>query len=237
MSNTTVISFYPGGCGNRYMKYLLGNEFETRGIAYDSSYSDKYRYLIGVNQPELILHRQYTLTHCLNKDKICQIFGNVPIIVIKSDFKQSLKREWLINGQYGYHDRKINNEPEKELLECYSANKDSLWPECQTIEQFSLLPDKYQQEIQQKYKENQEFSKISSAWSTIVWHHNYYDQFPVDTTDCKIIDITNPTDYVTTVLSNEINHYHDPIFDFCWNVFETYGPTAPIINLYNQQYN
>ena len=72
----SVIGFYPGGGGNRYLRYLQNKEYHTPKTFYDSCFKDQSpeaRYLIKKNIS--FEYNDILLTHCMNQRHIRDIFG------------------------------------------------------------------------------------------------------------------------------------------------------------------
>ena len=53
MNDITVIAFYPGGGGNRYLRKLLNREFKTANISYDSKSVDPSTPIVDLYHREL----------------------------------------------------------------------------------------------------------------------------------------------------------------------------------------
>jgi hypothetical protein len=190
VNNLSVIAFYPGGGGNRYLRYLQNKDFSNYNVSYDNivvGQKSEYRYLLNpLSKP---LDTNPILTHCLNSKQIIKFFGPCDITILQTDFKKSLRREWCLQGLQLYK-KKVQNEVTHDLL--------------------------------------------NSVWSTITWHHNYYTQHQIDTSNCKIIDITTGSDDFAKVIQQELENYYSKLFDFCWEIYTNQGPTAPIVTLYDQ---
>lgn len=221
----TIIAFYPGGGGNRYLRKLLGEEYSTLGIAYDNKFKNQtfeHRYLLGNIPPPTT---DVVLTHCMNVNRIREVFNPGQILVIKTDLFKSLRREWILNGHKLYN-KQYTESKEKKIVELYNAIKTDSWPMCNTYKEFSELDAKYQTEVLAKIVEVP--IELHSAWATITWHREYY----------KEVDITGTTEVddveFLQVIETELDSYQHPIFHFCQQQYEKYGPTAPIVELYNQ---
>ena len=192
MSDLSVIAFYPGGGGNRYLRYLQNKEFDDYNISYDSDsiwtkQRSEYRYLLTPFSAPVT--GNIVLTHCLNPQQIIKFFGPCDITILLTDFKKSLRREWLLQGLKLYK-KEVGSESEHDL--------------------------------------------INSVWSTIVWHHNYYNQYPMITNGCKIVNIATGLDKFAKVMQQELENYHSKLFEFCWDIYSSQGPSASIITLYDQ---
>ncbi len=190
MNDLSIIAFYPGGGGNRYLRYLQNKDFNNYNISYDiesESQHDEYRYLLTPFSTSI--GSNVILTHCLVPQQIIKFFGPCNITILQTDFKKSLRREWCLQGLQFYKE-KVQNDLDYEL--------------------------------------------INSAWSTIVWHHAYYNQYPMITDGCKVVDVTTGSDKFAKVMQQELENYHSKLFEFCWNIYSSRGPSAPIITLYDQ---
>lgn len=191
MSNLTIIGYYPGAGGNRFLRNLEGKEFRKH-----ASYDNMSNQLFQDRYPDSNIHSSHdnksnpvVLTHCMNVATLNQQFAPTKIIIIKSNFKQSLMRQWALNGIALY----INQHTDNNNV------------------------------------------KLNSAWTTICWHHAYYETYPNDTRGAIIIDIETDSTEFAEVMRSELNKYSDEMFEFCWDTYKQLGPTAPIIDLYNNQ--
>jgi hypothetical protein len=160
-----VIAYYPGAGGNRYLRYTLGQEYNTLNRAYDEEILDQmpgHRYLLP-NQIEDISN-QTVLTHCLNHQRIREIFGAASVFLIVSNLKECLRREWALNGHTFYlkmtEHFKINDPTYDEFPDVKSA-----WA---TIEYHNKYYKEYPFDIMESgalytkidiTKDNDEFSK------------------------------------------------------------------------------
>lgn len=190
MNDLSIIAFYPGGGGNRYLMYLQNKDFNKYHVSYDHKRTGQqveYRYLL--TPLSTLISSNFILTHCLAPQQIIKFFGPCNITILETDFKKSLRREWCLQGLQLYK-KKVQNDPDYEL--------------------------------------------VNSAWSTIVWHHAYYNQYPIDTNGCKVIDVANGSDKFSKVMQQELENYHSKLFEFCWDIYNSQGPSAPIITLYDQ---
>ena len=190
MNKISVIAYYPGGGGNRYLRYLQKEEFEKAYTAYDQFYMHyEYRHLL--DPIEFPLKSQLILTHCLNSEKIKSTVGPCDITFIITDFKKSLQREWSINGYANYKQKIVDIKSE-------------------------------------------ELKKLDSAWATIVWHHDYYKNYPISTENYKVVNTLIDDNKFTQSMNIELGRYYDDTFEFCWDIYNQQGPTASIITLYTQ---
>jgi hypothetical protein len=220
-----VIAFYPGGGGNRYLRKLQDKEFSTQGIAYDDTFRDQsieYRYLLdNIVRPTTDI----VLTHCMDYDRIQTILNPDRVLVIKTDLYKSLQREWLLNG-HNIYTTKQNKDLKKTIVDLYRNIKTDLWPFCDTYEDFLQLPAVYQREVLDKVIDIP--VELESAWSTIVWHLNYYQHSNIDSAT-----VVNDKDFMA-IITHELYSYSDSIFEFCWQQYQLHGAQAPIVDLYNQ---
>ena len=169
-----VIAFYPGGGGNRYIRYIAGLEYSQNNAVYDRQAPSQFfanRYLTnGVDTSKNII-----LTHCLNKEHIKSLIENCRITFLISDFKKSLHREWKLMGHARYTP---NYDTIK--IEHYNAVKDPSWPDVNTAEDLLTLPEHIKNEINTTYKQidhlvnpDGEYQYLVTAFATISWHDNY----------------------------------------------------------------
>lgn len=97
--NKPVIAFYPGAGGHRLMNSLLGVDYTAKGITYDN-YSQCHldnRYLY--KNFKITVPTSTVLTHCIDIDLIRKIIPNRNIILIESNYKDSLRRHWVLFGK------------------------------------------------------------------------------------------------------------------------------------------
>jgi hypothetical protein len=221
-----IIAFYPGGCGNRYLQYLLGNDWSAYHRSYDNMASQlfEHRYLLSSAPPAV---QKHTLTHSINSEQISQAFPNQPIVFIKTDLQQSLRREWMLHG----HERflKKKSRADKSRIEHYCAIKDSSWPDINSTEMLDSLPAHILKEVNDNYvKVNNttgiissmlvEYSdKIESAYENIQWHLDYYKTYPKEFSKVStIIDIETCDSEFAQVVKNELGLYSSEVFDNVW---------------------
>jgi hypothetical protein len=221
-----IIAYYPGGCGNRYLQYLLGNEWATHSRSYDNAAFQlfEHRYLLSSVPPAV---QEYTLTHSMNCEQISQAFPDQPIVFIKTDLQQSLRREWMLHG----HERflKKKSSADKSRIEHYCAIKDSSWPEIDSTEMLDSLPEHILKEVNDNYVNMNtttgiissmivEYSdKIESAYENIHWHLDYYKTYPEDFSKATtIIDVETCDTEFATVVKNELGLYSSEVFDNVW---------------------
>ena len=207
-----IIGFYPGGGGNRYLRYINNIEYSRHNVTYDSLvYGQKFinRYLLnGIGQ----IDNNVILTHCLNETHIKSVIGNCNITFLKTNFKKSLHREWNLIGHSRYKSDNTNIR-----LEHYNAIKDTTWPEVANEQEFLLLPERIRTEVDLKYKElnhlidpTREYQRLITAFETISWHDAYYKQYPYQQINSKIIDIDIDDSDFANIMRRELNIDIDP---------------------------
>jgi hypothetical protein len=227
-----VIAFFPGAGGNRYLQMLLGNDWQHLGISYDFKNHDQhfdYRYLLdNVSESD----SKYTLTHCMNSNKIADLFPSREITFIVSDLKQSLKREWMLNGHDRFLKKQIKTTPSR--LEHYRAYKDDAWPDVDSEYQLDNLAEYILKEVNQDFKHlisdnfpvpgtmaqiTQEcIAEINSAYEIITWHQRYYQTVGLDySAATNVVDISTDCDEFSTLMRTELELYQNNIFDRVWN--------------------
>ena len=236
MNNRTVIAFYPGAGGNRYLNYLNNKEYQTLNKNYDYSVKNQlveHRYLLnGVNKYNK--DYDYKLTHCLNQERIVEIFEPDNIILIKSDFKKSLSRAYKIHGLELYSRLYKTPHYNEVILSVYNDIKDKSWPVINDINEFIKLDTFIQHEVTNFISNHTSNDNVNFAWSVISWHHEYYDFFRPSIITDDIVTIPDSDSEFSCIMNTELSNYNDDIFEFCWNMFNQYGKNAPIIDLYNQ---
>ena len=228
MNDITVIAFYPGGGGNRYLQKLLNREFKTANISYDSKSTNQlmsHRYLLSdvIDPPRT----NYVLTHCMDYAKIRSAFGDADIKMIETDFKKSIRREWMLDGQALYTRRYTENQRDT-IVNAYNGIKDSSWPMCTCYDNFLKLPMQYQIEVLNELAITP--PELMSAWAVITWHNNYYNQYPVSIPSANIVT----DEEFMSIMQTELDSYQNDIFEFCW---DNSDPNTPIVDLYNNKLN
>lgn len=224
-----IIAFYPGAGGNRYLQLLLGNEWNRHGVSYDNkNYQEfEYRYLLS----PIVERSGHILTHCMNSQLIRENFPGQDILFIKSDSKESLRREWMLHG----HDRYINTVDHDSVsrLEHYNAFKDPGWPDISTATMLDSLPEIILNEVNKDYQNliktqsrpatkleqltHDCVTKIQSAWENISWHKNYYEQYPEDFSLAQeIIDIDRDQSDYAIFMRKELALYRNELYDRVW---------------------
>jgi hypothetical protein len=227
-----IIAFYPGAVGNRYLQRLLGKKWNDLNKSYDINNIEQcyeHRYLTtDVIKPS----SEYVLTHCLNSNRIQQLLPALPVVVIKSDLKSSLRREWILHGHQRYMNKNIKNTVSR--LDHYCAIKDPSWPDIFNESEIDQLPVNILKEVSIDYCRvvtntysvpgslveltQSLVNKINSAYEIISWHINYYYQlYPVDIAAQQIIDIDNDDNEFSELMRQELSLYQSEIFDQVWN--------------------
>jgi hypothetical protein len=223
VNKPTVIAFYPGAGGNRYLRYLTGKEYLTPDITYDNKFTDQkfeFRYLLE----KVKVNQEFILTHCLNYSHINEQLNPKKVIMINSDFKKSLRREWWLNGNNLYK-QKVQLVNQDCMLTTYNNIKDPNWPNILTVE--DMLPD-HKKETMEKMSKYNVPEELNSAWATVSWHHAYYEKYPVE---LGYAEIANDQEFVN-FMEYELNKYDNEYFNFSWDIFNRYGPNATINELY-----
>jgi hypothetical protein len=83
-----IISFYPGGGGNRYLQLLSGGKWKQPGVSYDHTNLQKFEHRYLLSSPALPNNTDNILTHCINSTHIKKIFPEHDILFIKTDLKK-----------------------------------------------------------------------------------------------------------------------------------------------------
>jgi hypothetical protein len=223
-----IIAFYPGGCGNRYLQYLLGNDWTQYHRSYDnvSFQLFDHRYLLTPIPTNTF--QKYILTHSMNSKQINQAFPDQPVVFIKTNLQQSLRREWMLHG----HERFLKKKDTTDIsrLDHYYAIKDESWPDINNVDMLDSLPDYILEEVNADYLRvsnpvgvisniTLEYaSKIESAYENIQWHLDYYKNYPEDFSNATtIIDIEYSNTNFAQVVKNELNLYSSEVFDKVWD--------------------
>lgn len=229
-----IISFFPGGGGNRYIRYLSNLDWKNLNCSYDQFNHNQdfiYRYLLESAKVNFVDNT--ILTHCVNQHKIKKWFPKKQIVFIKTDIQASLRREWMLHG----HDRfiKKNVESLPDRLEHYFAVKDPDWPLVTSIDDLKKLPNDVLTEITVRYAAmtnkcqlvteplaeiTKVFTdKINSSYHIIDWHLRYYQEWPLTfESNVQIIDVDNDTSEFSTLMGQELDQYKSEIFDEVWKV-------------------
>jgi hypothetical protein len=220
-----IIAFYPGAGGNKYFFSTQDKEWQSFGRSYDYiNRPSSLKYLYNDYQPDQ--NYDVVLTHCLDTKLIRKIWPNHEITVILSNMQSCLRREWMLLGYDRYLGKVKSYMPDK--VEFYNAIKDPSWPDIKSSADIILLPRLIFEEVESRYLAmidpkdpltliKQKYTdKVDSAMATIVWHKDYYDQYPLDLTFCqKTVDICGETEFAKH-MQKELQLYPSEIFDDCW---------------------
>jgi hypothetical protein len=169
----------------------------------------------------------------VNSLQISKKIPNVPIIFIKSNLQQSLRREWMLHGHERYLTRKNNNNLTISRLEHYQAFKDPSWPDITEIDMLDNLPPCILTEINKDFNKTnypdtirkdtvacltQDYvNKIESAAETIIWHNDYYKNYPENFSNAtEIIDIDTSNTEFSVLVRKELSLYKSELFDNVW---------------------
>ena len=241
-----IIGYYPGAGGNRYYQFLKNLDFTKLGKAYDAVTGNRVRFR------ELYLDKlpnDYTsgdvLCHSVNYQRIVEAFGPQTVYIIDADLKACLRREWSIKGKYRPMFQEDASNYENFVLELYQAVKDTFWPGISTLAEFYELPDRIKKEVNEQISKNLRYIQndniynfLNSAFEAIAWHKNHYSNFPLDPGQGILVDINLQDTEFSRLMIKELALYEDNIlFNFAWDVHQTYGDDAPIINLYEKFVN
>jgi hypothetical protein len=242
-----IIGYYPGAGGNRYYQYLLGREYSVPKIAYDGlttgiEIRGKY---CNNDIPNLVSDNGNMLLHCVNSKRIREVIkNNTPLIIIKADLKKSLCREWSIKGKYKPMFQNSNDSYENFMMELYQTIRDPTWPVISTITEFNALPKAISDECIEVFKKNRSLldangncNFINAAYTAIIWHTELYKKWPLEISLAdQVVDIDNDQTEFASLMRNELNLYNNALFEFAWDIYNNYGPNAPINDLYKQNF-
>lgn len=237
-----VISFYPGGGGNRYYNSINNTEYQTLDRLYDHSNNIfgnqlKFRYLDDDVKyefdDEIII-----LTHCLNFEKIKYHFPNkTKFVTLDTDFKSSIRRQWCLEGETCYKTK----EKKYSKLDVYNTIKEKNWPDINNENELKNLPNDILAALDagilgDNYYSSSSFSDINSAFSSVCYHRNYYDKYPPTILTAPGIDIIdgrnkNSSEFSKVIIS-ELDRYTSEVFDFAWTAFDISGPDAPVLSMW-----
>lgn len=242
-----IIGYYPGAGGNRYYQYLKKLEFSTLGQAYDGITSNFFIKSRG-QYPDKLLKCCVDgdiLCHAVNYQRIIESFGEHTVYIINADLKASLRREWSIKGKYKPMFQNNSGNYEKFILELYHAIKDISWPGISSLDEFYVLPNRIKNEVNMQVTKNlcyiqndNTYNFLSSAFEAISWHIDYYNTFPLELGQGILVDINTDDTEFSRIMRNELSLYDDNIlFNFVWDVYQTHGSDASIIDLYKNFVN
>lgn len=242
-----IIGYYPGAGGNRLFQYLGDNDYSQHKIAYDTLTNNNLipvrgAYLIDSSQITLIKSKS-ALLHCVNYDLISQKIDvhNQQVFIIKSDLKQSLRREWALKGKFKPMCH-INSDDF--LLDLYKSIRDPSWPVIYSIDDYHKLPSRITKEVDEEFEKNSKSMNtdhthnfLNAAYTSIAWHIDVYDRYPLNPGPANLIDIDNDQTEFAKFMRKELSLFSDhTLFNFAWDVFEQHGPDANIIDLYHERY-
>lgn len=217
----TVIGYFAGGGGNRYLRYVTGEEFQTLNVAYDWAVENQpyaWRYLLDDN---IVAHNHIRLTHCVNASRIREKFGNdCEIVILNFPLQWCLRREWALNGAKRYRSNFMFTETDfDKKIECYNAIRSSKWPSVETRQEYENLPTWIKQETEENFfrviQSQLETIDLDSALASLEWQKNYYARYPLETTNCKVIHLNDDSDFCR-IMIKELALYKSDIFDQAW---------------------
>jgi hypothetical protein len=226
-----IIAFYPGAGGNRYLQMLQGRAWTRPKVSYDNTNPGQIlslRYLLG-SVPAATTN--YTLTHCMNYNKIVNTLHDSDTVFIHSDLQQSLRREWMLHGHQHFLEKQVNHSVSR--LEHYCAFQEPAWPKINRVDQLDNLPQKILQEVNADYEKitnrandapsllaqltQQYIDQINSAYEIISWHKEYYQQWPMDVSNATtVVNINTDNDEFSTFMRQELSLYCSEVFDSVW---------------------
>jgi hypothetical protein len=228
-----IISFYPGGGGNRYLRFLADLDWENLNCSYDNTnYNQMFEHRYLLENTNTGVTGSTILTHCINKNKIQQVFSDSALVFIKTDLQSSLRREWILHGHKRFIEKNTISQLDK--LEHYYAIKDPLWPQINNIDDLQKLPEYILEEVDARYKfvvdphkivtgpltslTTQLLDKINSSYEIINWHLKYYRDWPLQySSNDQIIDVDNDDSEFCELMRRELSLYQSEIFDEVWN--------------------
>lgn len=74
---------------------------------------------------------------------------------------------------------------------------------------------------------------LDNAFSCISWHLGYYKTYPVQLAADELIDIDSASVF-GQVMTQEFAQTNNKIFELAWDTYQQYGPTAPVIDIWNK---
>jgi hypothetical protein len=110
--------------------------------------------------------------------------------------------------------------PEHEIVKIKADFKKSLCREWRVV-------------MKHLYNKHTTQDQLGQMFDMIVWHHNYYAEYPVDWNIGTVIDIDTDCTEFGQVMRKELDT-SDDLFDLAWDCFVNLGPTAPIMDLYKE---
>ena len=223
-----IISYYPGGGGNRYYRCLVDKEWKTPNTSFDfhseaKEYTSNDKYYLDKSWD-----RPFLLTHCRDTALIRRTYPKARITVIKTKLKDALCREWNINGRY-----REAPAPDIDPVEHYNSIRDESWPECNNAEQLNELAFDIYQEVQKDFRDVKRQNEVANntplsgliqtverAWNTIDFHWSYYQDVKVDDDYAdQIIDINDDYNLFCVNMQRELEAQSNELFDEVWKVY------------------
>jgi len=224
-----IISYFPGAGGNRYLRMLRGDEWHSPHQGYDDLIRDQrpdHRYLY----PNSTIEKTgIILTHCINTPLIKKICPEHQVVVILGNLQSCLRREWSLYGHSRYWQR--IDPVSQDMLDLYLAVRDPSWPQIDQIEDIGNLPaniksefQKFQSATTQRIcpvdpldKLKKEYNdRLDSAYAAIQWHLDYYDQYPLDLSQCDSVIDLDGENLFASIMKPELDRYPSELFDRCW---------------------
>lgn len=232
-----VIGFYPGAGGNRYLRYLENKEFDTANISYDNHNTQNFKYRYIDNTCIFKCTDDIVLSHCVNYTALVNTFVNqTEFVIIKSDLKKSLHREFVLSGLERYRNAKTKDNAIDIRIKHYNAIKDKSWPVVSSVTDFDNLPLHIHNELNNNLNSIPECNEsLDVAFSTIKYHCEYYNRYPYEIGNATEISLNDAsqTNKFTRVMLDELSAPITQVFDFAWNSFIEYGKNCKIQDLYN----
>jgi hypothetical protein len=145
-----------------------------------------------------------------------------------------LRREWLLLGHQRYLSQ-VAVSKSHNRVEHYNAIKDPTWPTVLSVRDISKLTAEILTEVNNNYEQilstqllnndsvqdtlqKQYAEKINSCYNSIVWHLNYYTDYPVDIDAADtIIDIEDQNNNFSIQIKAEINRYSSDLYNDVWD--------------------
>lgn len=124
MKPNTIVSYYPGAGGHRYLRWNMGAEFNSPGVTYDSTILKGIRtdsYMLDEVQP---IDGMLT-THCVNIKTIRSRYPTANVVYLDAEFSQCLCREWMLAGNGIYAKSVPDQEATHQLVD--SAFNTIVW--------------------------------------------------------------------------------------------------------------
>jgi hypothetical protein len=238
-----IIGYYPGGGGHRYYQYSNNQDFAKIDTAYDDLVNLPYCGLyLDKNGQVKNTSFNTILLHSVNYDRIYQETGRTDIVIIKSNLKKSLCREWSLKGKYRpmFFPEELSDEAL--LIELYQSIKDPSWPDLKNFAEYKMLPKQIYKEVEIEFNKNKTlmsrqgiYNFLIAAYTAIIWHQDLYKKYPMDPGPAQVVDVDADNTEFTEVMRRELKLYqNNKLFNFVWNVYEDLGNDAPIVTLFNE---